>query len=36
MKAANIVCLSLAGTALCVGAAALTVSIIALARTRRR
>ena len=36
MKVGNIVSLSLAGSALCIGAAALTVSIIALARTKRR
>ena len=36
MKVSNIVSISLAGSALCIGAAALTVAIVALARTRRR
>jgi len=36
MKAGNIISISLAGSALLVGTAALTVAIIALARTKRR
>ena len=36
MKVPTIISLSLAGSALCIGVAALTVSIVALARTRRR